>query len=61
MIGRNQILMNEAEMQKAVDYYLNEVQFKKRVKVVGVRELAGSPIKFEIVLEEGEEKDEPKE
>lgn len=38
MKGKNQIIMCQAEMIRAVQYYLNEVQFKEPVIVAGITE-----------------------
>lgn len=38
MQGNNKIQMCVAEMIRAIEYYLNEVQFKERVRVASVSE-----------------------
>jgi hypothetical protein len=38
MIGNNVLEINRAEMVKAMEYYLNNVQFKEPVRVVYVTE-----------------------
>jgi len=39
MIGNNEIKLCGAEMNRAVEYYLNEVQLKEPVSVVEVSEI----------------------
>lgn len=38
MKGSNQLLLCQAEVIRAIEYYLNEVQFKERVEVTSVTE-----------------------
>ena len=52
MKGKNQIIMCQAEMVRAVQYYLNEVQFKKPVLVAGITE-DKSKRTFIVSIEEG--------
>lgn len=52
MRGKNTLLLNQAEMQAAVEYYLNQVQFKQPVKVTRITEQVATPNLFEIILEE---------
>ena len=51
MKGNNRIIMCRAEMIRAVEYYLNEVQFKEPVLVAGVTEDKGDHV-FIVSIEE---------
>ena len=55
MKGNNTITLNHAEMKRALEYYLNEVQFKEKVVVNNIeqkREGPGGYSSFEITLYE---------
>lgn len=51
MMGRNKLILCGSEMDRAVEYYLNNVQFKETVKVFSISEKSenGHPV-FEIIL-----------
>jgi len=38
MIGYNTLVLNQAEMMRAIEYYLNNVQFKESTQVTSVSE-----------------------
>ncbi len=54
MEGTNILSLNKAEMMRALQYYLNEVQFKEPVKISNVREKGNDNI-FEITIMDVEE------
>lgn len=51
MIGSNSLILNQAEMIRAVEYYLNNVQFKETVRVTAVEEKPSDRV-FNIRLDE---------
>lgn len=51
MIGRNTLQLNNSEIMRAIEYYLNNVQFKEPVLVTSVKEDSGNHL-FNIQLEE---------
>lgn len=54
MKGTNVLTMNQAEMMRAIEYYLNQVQFKEPVRITKVSENKSNFV-FDIELEESKE------
>lgn len=51
MKGNNTLTLNQAEMVRTIEYYLNNVQFKEPVLVAAVKEKPGDHV-FHVKLEE---------
>ena len=48
MIGNNVLTLNQATINKAVEYYLNQCVLKDAVDVIGVRKNGGYESTFEV-------------
>lgn len=55
MVGHNTLILNQAEMVRAIEYYLNAVHFKEPIMVSSVTENK-SNLNFAIDLQEKHEK-----
>ncbi len=56
MIGKNTIVINQAEAIRAIQFYLNQVQFKETVIVKSVSYNASS-YTFDVIIEDSDQKE----